>query len=74
MKSQSQARTFQPEDPLTPGVLSHASTFEDQADMEPSPPHRSVLQKQGSTGDSESLKGRKRFSKRQSKSGLTAVF
>lgn len=33
---------------------------------------RATLQK--SPGDNESLKGRKRFSKRQSKSGLTAVF
>lgn len=33
---------------------------------------RATLQK--SQGDNESLKGRKRFSKRQSKSGLTAVF
>ena len=37
---------------------------------------RGMLHKQQSGGDAESLKGpsRKRFSKRQSKSGLTAVF
>ena len=34
---------------------------------------RGILHKQHSQ-DAESLKGRKRFSKRQSKSGLTAVF
>lgn len=76
--AQSQFRGSQTDDTLTPGGLSHASTFEEQADFESSPPaqgHRGVLQKQHSnTGDSESLKGRKRFSKRQSKSGLTAVF
>lgn len=34
---------------------------------------RATLQK-SQQGDSDSMKGRKRFSKRQSKSGLTAVF
>lgn len=74
VKYQPQARTFQPEDPLTSGMLSHVNTFEAQSDTGPSPTHRGVLQKQGPSGDNDSLKGRKRFSKRQSKSGLTAVF
>lgn len=77
-KSQSQLRRAQTSESLTPGGLSHVSTFDDQAEFEPSPPsqnHRGVLSKQHSNnGDNESMKGRKRFSKRQSKSGLTAVF
>lgn len=35
---------------------------------------RNTLQKTQRDADAESAKGRKRFSKRQSKSGLTAVF
>lgn len=65
---------------LTP-MLTNSSTFEDQDEFDPSLPppqtqsHGGVLSKQHTgSGDSESLKGRKRFSKRQSKSGLTAVF
>lgn len=78
VKTQSQFRGNQTDEPMTPGLLSHPSTFEDQPGLESTPPtqsHRGVLQKQHSNnGDNESLKGRKRFSKRQSKSGLTAVF
>lgn len=57
-------------------MLSHADNFEEQGELGSSPNqgHRSVLQKQPTNGDNESIKGRKRFSKRQSKSGLTAVF
>ncbi|KAK5072201.1 serine/threonine protein kinase [Lithohypha guttulata] len=76
--AQSLLRNIPADESLTPGVLSHASTFEEQDEFETSPPsqsHRGVLSKQPiNTGDNESLKGRKRFSKRQSKSGLTAVF
>lgn len=60
-------------------LSSHASTIDHATDMHPpSGSHglsgRGILHKQHSGGDAESLKGRKRFSKRQSKSGLTAVF
>jgi 3-phosphoinositide dependent protein kinase-1 len=59
-------------------LSSHASTIDMPTDLSPhsaSQSHsgRGILHKQHS-GDAESLKGRKRFSKRQSKSGLTAVF
>ncbi|KAL6246662.1 serine/threonine protein kinase [Rhinocladiella similis] len=61
------------------GLSSHASTMDRTSDLSPpSVNHghsgRMMLHKQHSGGDAESLKGRKRFSKRQSKSGLTAVF
>ena len=58
-------------------LSSHANTMDRKADLSPeSIPHsgRATLQKHHSGGDSESIKGRKRFSKRQSKSGLAAVF
>ncbi len=60
-------------------LSSHASTMDRTTDLSPhAAGHghsgRSILHKQQSGGDAESLKGRKRFSKRQSKSGLTAVF
>jgi 3-phosphoinositide dependent protein kinase-1 len=60
-------------------LSSHASTLDHQvpdvAPPEPTSHHgRGALHKQHSSADSESVKGRKRFSKRQSKSGLTAVF
>lgn len=60
-------------------LSSHASTIDQATDLSPpSGSHghsgRGILHKQHSGGDAESLKGRKRFSKRQSKSGLTAVF
>jgi 3-phosphoinositide dependent protein kinase-1 len=59
-------------------LSSHPSTMDQATDLSPhSAGHghsgRGILHKQHS-GDAESLKGRKRFSKRQSKSGLTAVF
>lgn len=55
-------------------LSSHASSISQLDNLHPvTSGHRATLQKsQG--GDNESLKGRKRFSKRQSKSGLTAVF
>lgn len=76
VKAQAQERNYQSEDAMSSGMLSHADTFEEQGDLDTSPSqgHRGVLQKQTTNGDNESLKGRKRFSKRQSKSGLTAVF
>ncbi|KIX03267.1 uncharacterized protein Z518_06819 [Rhinocladiella mackenziei CBS 650.93] len=60
-------------------LSSHASTIDQPTDLQPQPANhshvgRGILHKQHSGGDAESLKGRKRFSKRQSKSGLTAVF
>ena len=75
---QTQLRRQQTDDTLASGVFSHAATFDEEAELDSPPPpqgHRGILQKQHTnTGDSESMKGRKRFSKRQSKSGLTAVF
>ena len=64
---------------ISSSALSHASTIDQPTDLSPhSANHghtgRGMLHKQHSGGDAESLKGRKRFSKRQSKSGLTAVF
>jgi 3-phosphoinositide dependent protein kinase-1 len=60
-------------------LSSHASTLDhhvqDVNPAEPSTHHgRGTLHKQHAGADSESIKGRKRFSKRQSKSGLAAVF
>ncbi len=59
-------------------LSSHASTLDhhiqDVNPLEATSYHRGTLLKQHSAADSESLKGRKRFSKRQSKSGLAAVF
>jgi len=60
-------------------LSSHANTIDQSTDLSPHSvglggAGRAMLHKQHSGGDSESLKGRKRFSKRQSKSGLTAVF
>lgn len=76
VKARAEERNFQSEDAMSSGMLSHADTFEEQGDLDSSPNqgHRGVLQKQATNGDNDSLKGRKRFSKRQSKSGLTAVF
>jgi 3-phosphoinositide dependent protein kinase-1 len=61
------------------GLSSHASTIDQSTDLSPhaatqTHSSRGILHKQHSGGDADSLKGRKRFSKRQSKSGLTAVF
>ncbi|ETN41210.1 uncharacterized protein HMPREF1541_03145 [Cyphellophora europaea CBS 101466] len=57
-------------------LSSHPSTIDQPTDLSPQnhSHSRGILHKQQSTNDGESLKGRKRFSKRQSKSGLTAVF
>lgn len=60
-------------------LSSHASTLDhhvqDVNPAESSTHHgRGTLHKQHAGADSESIKGRKRFSKRQSKSGLAAVF
>ena len=56
-------------------LSSHPSTIDQPTELSPSSHgHRGILHKQNSANDGESLKGRKRFSKRQSKSGLTAVF
>ena len=79
VNAQSQIRNAQADDSLNSGMLSHTNTFEEHTELQNSSPpmqsHRGILQKQNSQlGDSDSLKGRKRFSKRQSKSGLTAVF
>ncbi|KAI9737377.1 MAG: pkb-activating kinase-like protein [Cirrosporium novae-zelandiae] len=50
---------------------SHANTLNQDLDNQDG---RGAHQKNHSGADSESIKGRKRFSKRQSKSGLAAVF
>ena len=60
-------------------LSSQPSTIDQPTDLSPhSASHghsgRGLLHKQQSADDAASLKGRKRFSKRQSKSGLTAVF
>lgn len=60
-------------------ISSHASTLDHHTqDTSPSESTshqgRATLHKQHSGADAESIKGRKRFSKRQSKSGLAAVF
>ena len=60
-------------------LSSHANTLDRSSDFDTSPAestshYRSTLHKQHSGNDADSIKGRKRFSKRQSKSGLTAVF
>ena len=43
-------------------------------DSSPDLPSRNTLQKQYANADRDSFMGRKRFSKRQSKNGLAAVF
>jgi 3-phosphoinositide dependent protein kinase-1 len=57
-------------------LSSHPSTIDQPTDLSPQAHShsRGILHKQQSTNDGDSMKGRKRFSKRQSKSGLTAVF
>ncbi|KAJ9610853.1 serine/threonine protein kinase [Cladophialophora chaetospira] len=62
----------------TGALSSHTSIIDQPTDLSPhsagqSHSGRGILHKQHSA-DADSLKGRKRFSKRQSKSGLTAVF
>ncbi|EHY53803.1 serine/threonine protein kinase [Exophiala dermatitidis] len=79
---QNSSNTYSNDDTLnlsSSALSSHASTIDQSTDISPhSASHghtgRMILHKQHSGGDTESLKGRKRFSKRQSKSGLTAVF
>jgi 3-phosphoinositide dependent protein kinase-1 len=61
----------------TSALSSSGNTIDQASDVSPSSmTHvRTTLHKQHSGNDAESIKGgRKRFSKRQSKSGLTAVF
>ncbi|CRL17780.1 MAP Kinase Interacting Kinase [Penicillium camemberti] len=63
---------------LSSGFPSPANTLDRSSDMQkddrgPPPSGRNHLVKQH-TGDTESTKGRKRFSKRHSKNGLAAVF
>jgi 3-phosphoinositide dependent protein kinase-1 len=52
-------------------TLDHSSEFQGE---HASTPGRSTLQKSVAAADSESIKGKKRFSKRHSKNGLAAVF
>lgn len=81
LQAQSSNQNYSNDDSLnlsSSGLSSHASTIDRSTDLSPhSGGHglsqRGILHKQNSV-DGESLKGRKRFSKRQSKSGLTAVF
>jgi len=80
--SQSLNNNYSTDDSLnlsSSALSSHASTIDQPTDLSPNAGNhshsgRTILHKQHSGGDAESLKGRKRFSKRQSKSGLTAVF
>ena len=65
-------------DHLSSGFPSPANTLDRTSDMQkddrgPPPSGRNHLVKHPAT-DSESTKGRKRFSKRHSKNGLAAVF
>ena len=64
---------------LSSGVSSHANTLDRTSEFSPDGSHgregRKTLMKHNVDADSDSLMGRgKRFSKRQSKSGLAAVF
>lgn len=62
---------------LSSALSSHANTLDRSSEFAPEPPSssgRATLTKHHSGADSDSIKGRKRFSKRQSKSGLAAVF
>ncbi|KOS39821.1 hypothetical protein ACN38_g9331 [Penicillium nordicum] len=80
MASQQQSAGF-PDDAfrdLSSGFPSPANTLDHSSDMQsddrgPPSSSRNHLVKQ-QTGDTESTKGRKRFSKRHSKNGLAAVF
>jgi 3-phosphoinositide dependent protein kinase-1 len=60
---------------LSSGLSSHANTLDHSSEChgEGSSAGRSTLVKH-STTDSESVKGKKRFSRRHSKNGLSAVF
>jgi 3-phosphoinositide dependent protein kinase-1 len=60
---------------LSSGLSSHANTLDrgSETPHEPAPSGRATLVKhQGN--DSDSVKGKKRFSRRHSKNGLAAVF
>ncbi|KAK2812766.1 hypothetical protein FQN50_001095 [Emmonsiellopsis sp. PD_5] len=64
---------------LSSGVSSHANTIDHSDDFSgnvngPAPNTRATLIKHQGPGDSESIKGKKRFSRRHSKNGLSAVF
>ncbi|PGG96206.1 AGC/PDK1 protein kinase [Helicocarpus griseus UAMH5409] len=64
---------------LSSGVSSHANTIDHSDDFSanvnaPQASGRATLIKHQNTGDSESIKGKKRFSRRHSKNGLSAVF
>lgn len=60
---------------LSSGLSSHANTLDRNSDAhhDHPPTGRATLVKH-QAGDSESVKGRKRFSRRHSKNGLAAVF
>ncbi|OXV05656.1 hypothetical protein Egran_06576 [Elaphomyces granulatus] len=60
---------------LSSGISSHTNTLDCSSELhgEGSPAPRTTLVKQ-QTADSDSLKGKKRFSRRHSKNGLAAVF
>lgn len=60
---------------LSSGMSSHSNTLDHSSEIqtEGPPPGRATLVKHQAT-DSESVKGRKRFSRRHSKNGLSAVF
>ncbi|OOF90049.1 hypothetical protein ASPCADRAFT_212249 [Aspergillus carbonarius ITEM 5010] len=60
---------------LSSGLSSHANTLDRSSELhnESAPPGRATLVKHQNT-DTESVKGKKRFSRRHSKNGLAAVF
>ncbi|KAI7978055.1 hypothetical protein EIK77_009595 [Talaromyces pinophilus] len=74
MSQQSSAYSGDEYRDLSSGFSSQANTLDHSSDLqtEVQPAMRTTLQK--NTGDNESLKGKKRFSKRHSKNGLAAVF
>ncbi|EEA27402.1 serine/threonine protein kinase [Talaromyces marneffei ATCC 18224] len=74
MSQQSNAYSGDEYRDLSSEFSSHANTLDHSSDLqtEVQPSMRATLQK--NTGDNESLKGKKRFSKRHSKNGLAAVF
>lgn len=63
---------------LSSGVSSHANTLNHADDVSPNsstaPGGRATLIKHQGGGDTESVKAKKRFSRRHSKNGLAAVF
>lgn len=77
--SQSLQNSYSGEDAFnvpSSALSSHASTLDRRADFNPeaSSGPRGHLAKNHSGADTESIKGRRRFSKRTSKNGLAAVF